>query len=242
VLSNAAFGIALAEIVWINLLLSGDNAVVIALASRSLPPHLQKWGIILGTIPAVVLRIAFSGVVAFLMTVPFLKIVGGALLVWIAYGLLRPEKCEKNEHSRTACTVWTAAWTIIVADAVMSLDNVVAIAAAAQGDMTLLVIGLVISMPIVICGAGLLIRLLRRYPILVVAGASLLGFIAGDLVITDPWLTGWVGDPNSLVRLVVPASIAAALAAAGLARRGPKPDGAYVEPQRRRLSGVHPAE
>jgi YjbE family integral membrane protein len=228
VLSNAAFGCALAEIVWINLLLSGDNAVVIALASRSLPPHLQRWGLILGTVPAVLLRIAFSGAVAYLMTVPFLKIIGGVLLAWIAYGLLHPTECTEAQHGLRSCTVWTAAWTIIVADAVMSLDNVVAIAAAARGNMTLLVIGLLISMPMVIGGAGLLMRLLQRFPIMVVASASLLGFIAGELAVTDPWLTRWAGGPDSLMQVLVPIAVAAGLAAAGLMSRQARPAAAYV--------------
>ena len=222
-LTDAAFWVGLIEIVWINLLLSGDNAVVIALASRSLPSHLQKWGIVLGTVPAVFLRILFSAVVTYSMSIPLLKLIGGALLIWIAFTLLRQEEAATQDRRNLTCTVWAAAWTIIFADAVMSLDNVVAIAAAAHGNMTLLVIGLVISMPMVICGAGILIPLLTRFPILVIGGSSLLGYIAGDLIGTDPWLIGWIGSPDSMLIVLLPVAIAMVLALAGFLMRRPEP-------------------
>jgi YjbE family integral membrane protein len=218
-LSDVGFAMALLEIVWVNLLLSGDNALVIGLASRSLPVPLQKWGVILGVVPAVFLRIVFTGVVSYLITIPFLKIAGGGLLVSIAYGLLRGEQCAIDGKRMKPTTMWAAAWTIIVADTVMSLDNVIAIAAAARGNMALLVIGLVISMPMVICGAGILIRLLNRFPVLIVPSASLLGYIAGELIVSDVWLADWIGSPDALVGVVVPAVIALLLAGAGLATR-----------------------
>ncbi len=221
-LSNAAYGLALVEIVWINLLLSGDNAVVIALASRSLPAHLQKWGVILGTVPAVLLRIGFSAIAAYLIAIPFLRIVGGVLLVWIAFNLLQSGEDGDDARHASGSTIWAAARTIIVADAVMSLDNVVAIVAAAHGDMSLLIIGLVISMPMVICGACVLVRLLARFPILVTAGASLLGYIAGDLIVSDAVLETWLATQPALLPVLFPGGIAVLLACAGAALRSPR--------------------
>jgi YjbE family integral membrane protein len=219
VLSTAAFGLALVEIVWINLLLSGDNALVIALACRSLPPRLQKWGMILGTVPAVILRIVFSCGVAYLIGIPYLKIAGGILLLWISYKLLQPDDAAHRRRSGSAASIWAAAWTIIVADAVMSLDNVVAIAAAARGNMVLLVIGLVISMPMVVCGANLLARLLERWPVLVVGGASLLAYIAGDLIVGDPSIAHWFEGGAAPLTVLLPGTGAALLAWLGLAQR-----------------------
>jgi YjbE family integral membrane protein len=200
VLSNPAFGLALVQIVWINLVLSGDNAVVIALASRSLPIHLQKCGVLLGTVPAILLRILFSSVIGYLITIPLLKIAGGALLIWIALRLSSPEPAA-NDRAVGSATIWTAAWTIIVADTVMSLDNVVAIAAAAHGNMALLAIGLLISMPMVICGATLLLRLLNRFPL---------------LIVSDPRLVAFLGRLEEPASFLAPALLAACVAAFGL--------------------------
>ncbi len=220
---DSAFWLELGEIVWINLLLSGDNALVIAMACRSLPPRMQKWGIVLGTLPAVVLRIVFSIVITWLTTIPFLKIAGGLLLIWIAYGLLKPQRSDHHHHRRVdAATIWAAARTIIIADAVMSLDNVVAIAAAARGNMTLLAIGLVISMPLVVGGAGLLTRLLARWPVLTIGGAALLGYIAGDLLVTDPAVRAWFENGHDVVALFPSIAAALALGCVGFALRQPK--------------------
>ena len=231
---DAAYGLALVEIVWINLLLSGDNALVIALASRSLPRGMQKWGVILGTVPAVALRILFTAIITWVLSVPFVKIAGGGLLIWIAFGLLQPCHGKEAVQSKRAAGVWAAARTIVVADAVMSLDNVVAIAAAARGDMSLLVIGLLISMPLVICGAALLVKLLTRFPVLVTGGSCLLGFIAGQLIVADRSVQYWLGPPSDLVAYALPAAVAAWLAGAGwlLHTHRPRPaEPAYI-PQR----------
>jgi predicted tellurium resistance membrane protein TerC len=142
--------------------------------------------------------------------------------------LLRPEDKLAATRHRLACTIWTAARTIIVADAIMSLDNVVAIAAAAHRDVRLVIIGLLLSMPLVIFGAGLLIRVLHRFPILVVAGASLLGYIAGDLIVSDPWMIGWIGGADTPVALAGPFVVAAALAVTGLVLRWSASQGAYA--------------
>ncbi|MGE0719938.1 MAG: TerC family protein [Alphaproteobacteria bacterium] len=211
---DAPFAVHLLEIIWINILLSGDNAVVIALACRALPPHQQKWGIILGTAPAVVLRIIFAAMVSWLMAVPWLKIVGGVILLWIAIDLMKggdDDEAAVHEHA----SLWYAARTIVVADVVMSLDNVVAVAAAAKGDFSLLVIGLLISIPLVIVGSTLLLRLLDRFPVLVVAGAALLGFIAGELIESDPVLSPWTADLPEIVDLGVPLLLAALVVATG---------------------------
>ena len=190
---DAAFWVGLAQIIWINILLSGDNAVVIALACRSLPPRQQKWGIILGTVPAVVLRIIFAVFIAYLMDIPWLKMIGGLLLFWIAVKMLQGE--EEGAHGGEdggASNMWAAVRTIVIADAVMSLDNVIAIAAAAKGSFALLVIGLAISMPLVIFGSALLLKVLTRFPALVWAGGALLGWIAGEVMVTDPAVAHWV--------------------------------------------------
>lgn len=211
---DAPFALHLLEIIWINILLSGDNAVVIALACRALPPEQQKWGIILGTTPAVVLRIVFAAMVSWLMAVPYLKIAGGLILLWIAVGLLKGEEEGETRVNENA-SLWFAARTIVVADVVMSLDNVVAVAAAAKGDLVLLFIGLLISIPLVIVGSTLLLRLLERFPVLVVAGAALLGFIAGELIESDPVLAPWTEGLPETVIMAVPLLLAAFVVATG---------------------------
>jgi YjbE family integral membrane protein len=185
--ADHAFWVPLLQIIWINILLSGDNAVVIALACRSLPERQRRWGIILGTLPAIVLRIIFAIFIAYLLGVSYLKLVGGLLLFWIAVKIILPE--ERDSHGAdegSAVNLWAAVRTIVIADAVMSLDNVIAIAAAAKGSTTLLVIGLAISMPLVILGSALILKILNRLPILIWAGGALLGYIAGEVMVTDP--------------------------------------------------------
>ena len=183
---SSEFALQVLEIVWINILLSGDNAVVIALACRSLNERQRKWGVIIGSAAAVALRIAFTLVVARLMEIPFLKLVGGLLLLWIAVKLLTDETDESD--IKASHTVRAAVQTIVIADLVMSLDNVVAIAAAARGSLTLIIFGLVLSVPLIVFGATLIIRILERYPVLVWAGAGLLGWIAGGLIASDAFV------------------------------------------------------
>ena len=211
--ADTHFWVALAEIVWINVLLSGDNAVVIALACRSLPQDLRKWGILLGVGPAVALRIIFTLFIGTLLKVPFLKLIGAGLLLWIAVKLILPEDEDPQHPGEHHGSLWAAARTIIVADAVMSLDNVIAIAAAAKGDWLLLIVGLLLSMPMIIFGSALLLQVMERFPILVTAGAGLLGWIAGELVLSDPLLEG-LGD-NALIDEGVPALGAALVVATG---------------------------
>ena len=180
-----AFWIAVGKIIWINVLLSGDNALVIALACRGLAPRQRLWGMIFGAGAAVILRIIFTGIVASLMELPYLKLVGGLALLVIAAKLMVPEQ-EDEEGVKSASHLWAAVQIVVVADIVMSLDNVIAVAAAANGSFPLLILGLAISIPLIVAGAALIMALLNRLPILVWAGAALLGWIAGDVIATDP--------------------------------------------------------
>ena len=181
------FWVALGKIMWINILLSGDNALVIAMACRNLPPRQRLWGMILGAGVAVFLRIIFTGIVASLMALPYLKLVGGLALLVIAAKLLVPEE-EDEDGTHAAAHLWGAVQVVAIADIVMSLDNVIAVAAAANGSAPLLVLGLAISVPLIVAGAALIMALLTKLPILVWAGAGLLGWIAGEVMATDPAL------------------------------------------------------
>jgi YjbE family integral membrane protein len=184
-MTQPAFWVAVGKIIWINILLSGDNALVIALACRGLSPKHRLWGMILGAGAAVFLRIVFTGIVVTLMELPYLKLVGGLALIVIAAKLLVPEQ-EDEEGVESASHLWAAVQIVVVADIVMSLDNVIAVAAAANGSVPLLVLGLAISVPLIVAGAALIMALLTRLPLLVWAGAALLGWIAGDVIATDP--------------------------------------------------------
>jgi YjbE family integral membrane protein len=170
-MQQPAFWVAVGKIIWINVLLSGDNALVIALACRGLAPRQRLWGMILGAGVAVILRIIFTGIVATLMELPYLKLVGGLALVVIAAKLLVPEE-EDEEGVESASHLWAAVQIVVVADIVMSLDNVIAVAAAANGSVPLLILGLAISIPLIVAGAALIMALLNRLPILVWAGAT----------------------------------------------------------------------
>jgi YjbE family integral membrane protein len=184
-MQQPTFWVAVGKIIWINVLLSGDNALVIALACRGLAPKQRLWGMVFGAAAAVILRIIFTGIVATLMALPYLKLVGGLALLVIAAKLLVPED-EDEDGVQSASHLWAAIQIVVVADIVMSLDNVIAVAAAANGSVPLLVLGLAISIPLIVAGAALIMALLTRLPILVWAGAALLGWIAGEVIATDP--------------------------------------------------------
>jgi YjbE family integral membrane protein len=186
---QTAFWVALLKIMWINVLLSGDNAVVIAMACLGLPPRQRLWGMVLGAGVAVVLRIVFTVIIARLMLLPYLKLIGGLALFYIAAKLLVPEDEDESEVEAVE-HLWRAVRIVAVADIVMSLDNVIAIAAAAQGNFALILIGLAISIPLIVAGAALIMALLERFPILVWAGAALLGWIVGEVIMTDPVIQG----------------------------------------------------
>lgn len=180
-----AFWSGLTQIILVNIVLSGDNALVIALACRNLEKRHQKPAILAGSVGAIILRIIFVLIVDQLLRISFLKLGGGLLLLWIGIKLVQGEE-EHGDGIKGAGSLWAAIRTIIIADAVMSLDNAIAIAAAAKGDTTLIILGLLISIPLIIFGATLIMALLQRFPIIVVAGGGLLGWIAGEVIATDP--------------------------------------------------------
>jgi YjbE family integral membrane protein len=184
------FWIGLLKIIGVNLILSGDNAVVIALAARSLPQRQQKAAVLWGSGAAVVMRIILTIFAVALLTLPWLKLVGSLLLFWIGIKLLLPE--EGDENIDASDNLISAIKTILIADLVMSIDNVIAVAAAAQGSLTLLILGLAISIPLVIFGSTLLLHLMERWPIIITIGGGLLGFVAGEMLVTDPALHGWL--------------------------------------------------
>jgi YjbE family integral membrane protein len=192
-LASQVFWIGLAKIIGVNIILSGDNAVVIALAARSLPARQQKQAIIWGAGAAIVLRILLTLFAVALLALPYLKLVGSVLLFWIGTKLLVPE--DDDPDIKAHDHLMSAIRTILIADLVMSLDNVIAVAAAAGGSVTLLVLGLAISIPLVVFGATLLVNLMDRFPIIITIGAGLIGWVAGEMLIADlalqPWLAGY---------------------------------------------------
>ena len=183
-MQRPSFWLAVGKIIWINVLLSGDNALVIALACRGLHPKQRMWGMIIGAGIAVILLILFTGIVATLMVLPYLKLVGGLALLAIAAKLLVPE--DSGDDVTEGTNLWHAVRIVVIADIVMSLDNVIAVAAAANGQLPLLILGLAISIPMIIAGAALIMMILDKLPILVWFGAALLGWIGGDVIATDP--------------------------------------------------------
>ncbi|RZJ50622.1 MAG: TerC family protein [Acidovorax sp.] len=195
-MQSADFWIGLTKIVWINIILSGDNAVVIALAARSLPPHQQRKAVFWGSGAAVVLRILLTVVAAKLLELSFLQIIGGCLLLWIGFQLLSDDEEDEGE-SKTYGSLMAAVRTILIADLVMSLDNVIAVAAAAHGNVVLLVLGLAISIPLVIFGSTLMIKLMERFPVIVLLGAALIGWVGGETIANDAALHGYaVAHPS----------------------------------------------
>src|SRR5262245_128935 len=187
---TSQFWLGLGAIIWVNIILSGDNAVVIALAARSLPGKQQKLAIFWGAAAAVVLRIILTVVAVELLKLSFLKLIGGALLFWIAVKLLMPED-EDGDDVASSSHLIGAIKTILIADLVMSLDNVIAVAAVAKGSFILLVLGLLISIPLVVYGATMLMKLMERYPVIITVGAALIGYVAGEMLVTDPVVIEW---------------------------------------------------
>lgn len=193
------FLIALLGIIWIDLLLSGDNAVVIALVSNRLPAHQQKWGVIGGTVAAVVLRVVMSFFAALLLGVPALSIVGGLFLLKVAYGLLAEDAKDEDGDVVGRITLTAAIGTIAAADASMSLDNVLAVAALAHGSMVLMAFGVILSIPLVIAGAAVISKVIARFPVMVWAGAGLLGWVAGGIIASDPWAAPYLANNHLAV-------------------------------------------
>ena len=205
------FWVGLLAIIWINILLSGDNAVVIALAARSLPPRQQKQAIIWGSVAAIVMRVILTIVAVEMLKLPYLKIVGGLLLLWIAVQLLVPEGEGDDGKVKTYGSMFAAIRTIMIADLIMSLDNVIGVAAAAKGNIVLLVLGLAISIPLIVFGSTLVLKVMDRFPIIITAGAALLGWIAGDMIPTDPAIANWVNEHSAWLMSLYVAPIAGAV-------------------------------
>jgi YjbE family integral membrane protein len=206
------FWIALMQIIMINIVLSGDNAVVIALACRSLPAHQQKKAILFGSVGAIVLRLVLTFFAVYLLTLPYLKLIGAALLLWIGIGLLKGDDEDENleSHSNLAGAIKT----IVIADLVMSLDNVIGVAAAAKGHVGLLIIGLVISIPLIIFGSTIILKLMTRFPVIITIGAGLLGWVAGEMALSDPAINVWAAQQHTL-HIVAPVAGALLVIAAG---------------------------
>ena len=195
-LMTATFWLAVGQIIMIDILLGGDNAVVIALACRNLPPKQRTQGIIYGTIGAIVLRVILIAFALALLTVPYLKLVGAVLLLWIGVKLLMPEGDDDHNIS-SSDKLWSAVKTVIVADLVMSVDNVLAIAGAAQGageahQLPLVIFGLLVSIPIIVWGSTFVLKLMERFPFVITLGAMLLGWIAGQMAYTDPAIKAYL--------------------------------------------------
>jgi len=190
---NPEFWVGLLKIIWINILLSGDNAVVIALAARGLPPEQQRKAILFGSGAAVLLRIGLTIVAAWLMALQGLQVIGGLLLLWIGAQLLANEE-ESDSDGKEHANLMSAVRTILIADVVMSLDNVIGVAAAAKGDQALLIIGLAISIPLVVFGSSMMIKLMERYPSIITLGAALIGWVGGETIASDVLLKEFVAD------------------------------------------------
>ncbi|MEZ5629552.1 MAG: TerC family protein [Burkholderiaceae bacterium] len=194
---TAHFWVAVGQIILIDILLGGDNAVVIALACRQLPKAQRTKGIVWGTVGAIVLRVILIAFALTLLKVPFLKLVGGLLLLWIGVRLIAPDDEDGHDNIQGSDKLWGAVKTIIVADLVMSIDNVIAIAGAAQGageehQLALVIFGLVVSIPIIVWGSQLVLKLMDRFPVIIVLGGMLLGWIAGGMIQSDPGLEDYL--------------------------------------------------
>lgn len=212
-LSTSEFWLALGQIIVVNIMLSGDNAVVIALASRALPPRQQRAAIVFGSLGAIVLRVVLTFFAVMLLKLPYLKLAGGLALLWIGAGLLSSD--DDGDGPQAHDNLGAAIRTIIVADFIMSLDNVLGVAAAAKGNTVLLVLGLGISIPLIIFGSQLILTLMGRFPAIVTLGAALLGWVAGEMVIGDGAIDGWVQAHASFLHVLAPLAGAAMVVAAG---------------------------
>ena len=193
-MARPTFWLAALQIMGINILLSGDNAVVIALAVRGLPPRERFWGMVFGAGAAAVLLILFTGIVATLMELPYLKLAGGLALFWVAVKLVAPQPHDAEDTPEAVEDLWRAVRVVVVANIVMSLDNVIAVAAAAKGNYVLLGLGLAVSIPVVIAGSALFLAIIERFPLVVWAGGALLGWIAGSLLPEDPAIAQYLSS------------------------------------------------
>lgn len=199
---DSQFWLGLLEIIGVNIVLSGDNAVVIALAARSLPQRQQRAAIVIGSGAAIVLRVILTTVAARVLALPYLKLAGAILLIWIGVQLLLPGEEDDGSAAQMAGHLMAAVRTILVADLVMSLDNVLAVAAAAHGDLTLLILGLAISIPLIVFGSTAILKLMDRFPVVIKLGAGLLGYVAGDMLLSEPVLDPY--QPPPIVEVLIP--------------------------------------
>lgn len=204
------------SIVILDLTLAGDNALVIAMAVRTLPRRQQFWGRMWGSMGAVVLRLLFITIITYLLKIPLLQFIGGLLLIWIALKLVRQSAGGDGEgHVRQGTGLLEAIWVIIVADVVMSLDNVLAVAGAAHGNLLLVVFGISLSLPLVVWGSGILARLMVRYPWIIWIGGGILGYVAGEMMLKDFWIAAWLGGLTRVLHYPLPIVLALALTALG---------------------------
>ncbi|HET7546384.1 MAG TPA: TerC family protein [Usitatibacter sp.] len=212
-MSGAA--VALLQIMLINVVLSGDNAVVIALACRRLTPRHQKIAFIWGSVGVVVLMVALTGIVSYLLSLPYIEMAGSAMLVWIGVKLLMGEDEAGDGKVEQKSTLGAAIRTIIIADMIMSLDNVLAMAGAAHGHLWMLIVGLFITVPVILFGSALLMKLMERFPVLVMVGAALIGWVAGEMVVSDPAIKQWVDVNAAILHSISPIFGAAFVIATG---------------------------
>jgi len=210
---SVEFLVALLQIVGLNIVLSGDNAVVIALAARALPPQQRRTAVMWGSAAAIVLRVALTMAAAKLLLLPYLKVIGAALLVYIGVQLLAPGDEDAASDAGAPAGMFAAIRTILIADLVMSLDNVLAVAAAAKDDMVLLVVGLLMSIPLIGFGSTLLMTLMERWPLIVTIGGALLGWVAGDMAMSDPGIHPWLESHAAWTHIALPVIGAAAVLA-----------------------------
>jgi YjbE family integral membrane protein len=213
ILGSSFFWVTLGQIMMINIVLSGDNAVVIAMASRSLPPKQQKQAIFFGSFGAIVLRVILTFFAVLLLGLPWLKIIGAVLLGWIGIQMLLPE--DGDEEISAHAQLWSAIKTIIVADFIMSLDNVLGVAAAAKGSLLLLILGLAISIPLIIYGSTFILKLMNRFPAIITLGGGVLGWVAGEMAIADPVVGPWVEGNADWLHNAAPVIGALSVVAAG---------------------------
>lgn len=200
--TGSEFWLGLLEIIGVNIILSGDNAVVIALAARSLPKSQQRAAIVIGSGAAIVLRVILTTVAARLLALPYLKLAGSFLLIWIGVQLLLPDGEDDASGARVSGHLIGAVRTILIADLVMSLDNVIAVAAAAHGNLLLLILGLGISIPLIVFGSTALLKVMERWPIVITLGAGLLGYVAGDMLLSEPVLEAW--EQPQILHVTIP--------------------------------------
>jgi len=219
---------SLLEILGVNIILSGDNAVVIALAARNLPRQQQRMAIVLGSAAAILLRVVLTLVAAEMLRLPWLRLAGAALLLWIGVSLL-VDGGEDTHDAKSVVGLWGAVRTILVADFVMSLDNVLGVAAAAKGNFGLLITGLVLSIPLIMFGSGIILRIMNRYPIIITLGAALIGYVAGEMLIDEPVLAAWLHG-KAWIHYAVAIGCALAVVAVGavLSARAERLRGAQV--------------